>query len=67
MEVDERRTSQTVDLLREMIRNECVNDGRDESGEEVRNADVLQNYLAGAGLDIETFEPLPGRKSIVVS
>ena len=65
MDVDDHRTSQTVDLLREMIRNECVNDGRDESGEEIRNADVLQNYLAGAGLDIETFEPLPGRKSIV--
>ena len=65
MLVDDKRTNMTVDLLREMIRNECVNDGRVESGEEVRNSDLLQTYLEGAGLDVETFEPQPGRKSMV--
>lgn len=65
MDVDDKRTNMTVDLLREMIRNECVNDGRVESGDEVRNSDLLQTYLEGAGLDVETFEPAPGRKSMV--
>ena len=65
MDVDDKRTNMTVDLLREMIRNECVNDGRVESGEEIRNSDLLQTYLEGAGLDVETFEPAPGRKSMV--
>ena len=32
----------TVELLQTLIRNRCVNDGSAESGEEVRNADVLQ-------------------------
>ena len=48
-----------------MIRNACVNDGTPESGHEVRSADVLQTYLEGAGLDVETFEPTPGRRSVV--
>ncbi len=65
MDVDDKRTAQTVELLQEMIRNECVNDGRVESGDEVRNSDMLQTYLEGAGLDVETFEPAPGRKSMV--
>ena len=36
----DRLTSETVELLQTMIRNECVNDGHAQSGEEVRNADV---------------------------
>ena len=54
-------TAQTVELLQTLIRNECVNDGTPESGQEVRNSDVLQTMLEGSGLDIETFEPTPGR------
>lgn len=65
MDVDDHRTGQTVELLQELIRNECVNDGEVTSGEEVRNADLLVTYLEGTGLDIETFEPQPGRKSMV--
>ncbi len=65
MEVDDRRTGQTVELLQQLIRNECVNDGQPESGEEIRNADLLETYLEGAGPDIESFEPVPGRRSIV--
>lgn len=63
---DERRTGETVELLRTMIRNRCVNDGRPESGEEIRNADTLVAYLEeGTGLDFETYEPLVGRRSVV--
>ncbi len=55
----------TTELLQALIRNGCVNDGRPESGDEVRNADVLQAYLEGAGLDVARYESRPGRTSIV--
>jgi acetylornithine deacetylase/succinyl-diaminopimelate desuccinylase-like protein len=58
-------TGETVELLQTMIRNACVNDGTPESGEEVRNADVLEHFLEGAGLEVERYEPIPGRGSIV--
>ena len=55
----------TVELLQQLIRNECVNDGTPESGNEVRNADLLEAYLGGGGLDVERYESLPGRGSLV--
>ena len=58
-------TNQTVELLQTMIRNACVNDGTPESGEEVRNADALTGFLEGAGLEVERYEPTPGRVSII--
>lgn len=60
-----RRTNETVELLQTMIRNQCVNDGTPESGQEVRNADTLTSFLESAGLEIQRFEPTPGRTSIV--
>jgi acetylornithine deacetylase/succinyl-diaminopimelate desuccinylase-like protein len=62
---DEPVTGDTVALLQQLIRNECVNDGTPESGHEHRSADTLQSFLEGGGLDVETFEPTPGRRSIV--
>ncbi|MFO4632531.1 MAG: M20/M25/M40 family metallo-hydrolase [Actinomycetota bacterium] len=59
------RTNQTIELLQTLIRNECVNDGRAESGQEVRNCDVIETFVEGPGVEIETFEPTPGRKSLV--
>ncbi len=58
-------TNQTVELLQAMIRNECVNDGTPESGHEIRNADLLATYLEGTGLDLQRYEPTPGRTSLV--
>jgi acetylornithine deacetylase/succinyl-diaminopimelate desuccinylase-like protein len=58
-------TGATVELLQTLIRNECVNDGTPDSGGEVRNADLLQTYLEGAGLDVERFQAHPGRASLV--
>lgn len=58
-------TAEVTDLLRHMIRNACVNDGSPDSGHEQRNCDVLQELLDRPGLDVETYEPLPGRKSLV--
>ena len=61
----EARTQTTVELLQTLIRNACVNDGTPTSGNEVRNSDALETFLEGPGIDIETFEPTPGRKSLV--
>ena len=56
---------ESTELLQALIRSACVNDGHVESGQEVRNADILRSYLEGAGLGVETFESQPGRASIV--
>ena len=61
----ERLTGETVDLLQAMIRNQCVNDGRPESGEEDRTARLLRDELEGSGVDLQLFEPTPGRTSLV--
>jgi acetylornithine deacetylase/succinyl-diaminopimelate desuccinylase-like protein len=58
-------TAEVTDLLQQLIRNGCVNDGRTESGGEVRNADVLASYLDGPGLELERYESAPGRVSLV--
>jgi acetylornithine deacetylase/succinyl-diaminopimelate desuccinylase-like protein len=61
----ETRTGEVTDLLRQLIRNQCVNDGSATSGHEDRSANLLLGYLEGSGADLETFEPSPGRTSLV--
>ena len=39
----------TTELLQSLIRNECVNDGTPDSGNEFRNADLLTDYFEGSG------------------
>jgi acetylornithine deacetylase/succinyl-diaminopimelate desuccinylase-like protein len=56
---------EVTDLLQQLIRNRCVNDGTVGSGHEERNADLLASYLEGAGLDMERYESAPGRGSLV--
>jgi acetylornithine deacetylase/succinyl-diaminopimelate desuccinylase-like protein len=51
-----------TDLLISMIRNACVNDGTPASGQEIRSADTVADYLGDEG---RRFEPLPGRVSAV--
>lgn len=58
-------TGQTVELLQTMIRNECVNDGTVESGQEIRNAEVLASVLSDVGIDHELFHAAPGRTNLV--
>lgn len=58
-------TGPTTELLQALIRNACVNDGTPDSGEEVRNADLLTTYLEGGGLGVQRFDSRPGRTSIV--
>jgi len=59
------RDPEVVELLSKMIRNACVNDGTAGSGSESVNAELLQSGLEGSGCEIESFEPLPGRTSLV--
>ena len=57
--------SEVTELLQGLIRNACVNDGTPESGQEVRNAELLADYLAGCGLEFQRFEPRSGRVSLL--
>ena len=59
------RLHEVTELLQQLIRNACVNDGSRESGQERRNADLLATYLEGSGADMELYEPAPGRASLV--
>jgi len=61
---DEARDPEANDLLSHMIRSACVNDGTVQSGHEDRNADIVTSVL-GAALDVEQYEPAPGRRSVV--
>jgi acetylornithine deacetylase/succinyl-diaminopimelate desuccinylase-like protein len=58
-------TGQTVELLQTLIRNACVNEGTVESGQEIRNAEVIAGFLAGSGIDVELLHAAPGRTSLV--
>ena len=53
------------DLLQQLIRNQCVNDGTGASGQEARNADLIAAYFEGSGLPMERYESAPGRGSLV--
>ena len=63
--MDHDATGEVTELLQQLIRNACVNDGTAGSGQEVRSADLLRSYLEGPGLDLATYEPTPGRTSLV--
>ena len=54
----------TLSLLRTLIRNACVNDLTPDSGEEYRNADTLAEFFEGVDVQVQRFEPHPGRVSI---
>ncbi|MGH2573074.1 MAG: M20/M25/M40 family metallo-hydrolase [Actinomycetota bacterium] len=56
---------EVTDLLQQLIRNACVNDGTPESGGERRSVDLLASYLEGSGLDLERYEAAPERESLV--
>jgi acetylornithine deacetylase/succinyl-diaminopimelate desuccinylase-like protein len=58
-------SGEVTELLQHLIRNACVNDGTVVSGHEDRSVDTLGSYLEGSGLDLERYEPEPGRSSLV--
>ena len=53
---------ESADLLAQLIRNQCVNDGTPESGFESRSADVLAQFLGDTGLDLERYTTRPGTR-----
>lgn len=57
--------NETVELLQQMIRNQCVNDGTPESGHEHRTATLLRDEIESLGLGHELIEVAPGRTSLV--
>jgi acetylornithine deacetylase/succinyl-diaminopimelate desuccinylase-like protein len=46
--VNDALTGETVELLQQLIRNQCVNDGTVASGQEVRTSHVLRAYFTDA-------------------
>lgn len=63
--IDEDPSAEVTDLLQHLIRNACVNDGSQASGHEARSVDVVRAVLEPTGVDIEVYEPSPGRQSLV--
>ena len=60
------QVDETTDLLQHLIRNECVNDGTPASGHEMRSVDTLEAYLRAPGVEMQRYEPMPGRGSLVL-
>lgn len=58
-------TNETVELLQQLIRNQCVNQGTPESGNEDVSARLLRDELEGLGVDYQTYEPSAGRTSLI--
>src|SRR5580704_17026581 len=56
---------EVAELLQQLIRNSCVNDGTETSGHEDRSAETIESMLGDKGLDVESYEPIPGRRSLV--
>lgn len=54
--------SEAVELLVDLIRDGCVNDGTPDSGGEYRAVETLERYLGVGG---RVFEPHPGRQSVL--
>ena len=57
--------AEVTDLLQRLIRNGCVNDGSADSGQELRNADLLADHLRASGVELATYESHPGRASLL--
>ena len=59
-------TGEATELLQQLIRNRCVNDGTPDSGSEDRQVATLRSYLDGPGAEIETFSKRQGRGNVVL-
>ena len=56
-------TAEVTDLLQQLIRNACVNDGTASSGHEARSVDLLQSYFDGAASTSRPTSPRPGARA----
>lgn len=64
--------AESLALLQTLVRNACVNDLTPDSGQEVRNADALEEFFTvdpavRDAVTITRLEPRPGRTSIIVT
>jgi len=59
---DEFGSGEVTELLVALIQDACVNDGTPDSGQEERAAATLEAYFGEPG---ESFEPHPGRRSVI--
>jgi acetylornithine deacetylase/succinyl-diaminopimelate desuccinylase-like protein len=59
------RAAPTTELLQALITCRCVNTGAADSGHEHRAVDILSQVVGVAGVDLERYEPTPGRVSLV--
>ena len=57
--------AEATELLRTLIRNQCVNDGTAASGHETRSVAALEEYFNGAGVACERYTSEPGRESLI--
>ncbi|HXV70739.1 MAG TPA: M20/M25/M40 family metallo-hydrolase [Acidimicrobiia bacterium] len=55
-------TDEAVALLKQLIRNRCVNDGTPDSGHEHRSVETLTEFF---GVEGEIFETHPGRQTLI--
>ncbi len=62
---DPQLTASSTEQLQALIRNACVNDGTPSSGEEIRNAHLVDDVLHD--LPREHYEPVPGRRSVLAT
>ena len=58
--------AESTELLQQLIRNACVNDGTVGSGHETRSVETLASFLGGTGLELRRYEPQPGRGNLIV-
>ncbi|MDP9264921.1 MAG: M20/M25/M40 family metallo-hydrolase [Chloroflexota bacterium] len=56
----------TTELIQQLIRNACVNDGTPDSGHETRSVETLAAFLQHPGVELRRYEPHPGRGSLVL-
>ncbi len=67
MQLEENIQKESLNLLKELVKNRCVNYGTPESGNEIKSVNSLINYFKSKNIEnFEIFEPQPGRGNLLV-
>ncbi|MHA1213373.1 MAG: M20/M25/M40 family metallo-hydrolase [Candidatus Heimdallarchaeota archaeon] len=59
--MDEKKLTETIELLQELIRNECVN----PPGNEMKNIKTIAKFLENKGIVCKIFESTPNRGNLI--
>jgi acetylornithine deacetylase/succinyl-diaminopimelate desuccinylase-like protein len=62
----EKSDKRVVTLLRELIRNRCVNNGEPDSGGEIKSARTLKRFFESCNIKPEILESKKGRANLLV-